>query len=83
MPRPGTTVEIERPETGVRKSGSPPATSGINDGAAALIVLNHENTGARRGAAGAKVLAHAVTGVDPMVMGIGPITAAQGPRRAR
>jgi acetyl-CoA acetyltransferase family protein len=49
--------------------------SGINDGAAALVVMNHETARQRGVQPLARVLAHAVTGVDPMVMGIGPISA--------
>jgi len=49
--------------------------SGINDGAAALVVMNHETARQRGVTPLARVLAHAVTGVDPMVMGIGPISA--------
>ena len=59
------------------KSGSVTAgnASGINDGAAALVVMNHETARQRGAVPLARVLAHAVTGVDPMVMGIGPISA--------
>ena len=77
-PRPGTTVEkLSGLKPAFEKSGSVTAgnASGINDGAAALIVMNHETARERGVAPLARVLAHAVTGVDPMVMGIGPITA--------
>jgi acetyl-CoA C-acetyltransferase len=77
-PRPGTTVEkLGGLKPAFEKSGSVTAgnASGINDGAAALIVMNHETARERGVAPLARVLAHAVTGVDPMVMGIGPITA--------
>jgi len=77
-PRPGTTVDkLASLKPAFDKSGSVTAgnASGINDGAAALIVMNDETARQRGVAPLARVLAHAVTGVDPMVMGIGPITA--------
>ena len=77
-PRPGTTVEkLAGLKPAFEKSGSVTAgnASGINDGAAALIVMNDETARQRGVAPLARVLAHAVTSVDPMVMGIGPITA--------
>jgi acetyl-CoA C-acetyltransferase len=77
-PRPGTTVEkLGALKAAFTKSGSVTAgnASGINDGAAALVVMNHEAARQRNAAPLARVLAHAVTGVDPMVMGIGPISA--------
>jgi acetyl-CoA C-acetyltransferase len=77
-PRPGTTVEkLGALRSAFTKSGSVTAgnASGINDGAAALVVMNHEAARQRAVQPLARVLAHAVTGVDPMVMGIGPISA--------
>jgi acetyl-CoA C-acetyltransferase len=46
--------------------------SGINDGAAALILSRGKRDGAR-----ARILGYAVAGVDPRVMGLGPIPATQ------
>lgn len=46
--------------------------SGINDGAAALILSRGRRDGAR-----ARILGYAVAGVDPKVMGLGPIPATQ------
>jgi acetyl-CoA C-acetyltransferase len=77
-PRPGTTVEkLGTLRPAFAKSGSVTAgnASGINDGAAALVVMNQDTARQRRAVPLARVLAHAVTGVDPMVMGIGPISA--------
>ena len=77
-PRPGTTVEkLSALKAAFTKSGSVTAgnASGINDGAAALVVMNHETARQRSVTPLARVLAYAVTGVDPMVMGIGPISA--------
>src|SRR5262249_56457563 len=41
----------------------------------ALVIMNSETAKQRNVRSMARVLAHAVTGVDPMVMGIGPISA--------
>jgi acetyl-CoA C-acetyltransferase len=77
-PRAGTTVEkLAGLKPAFTKGGSVTAgnASGINDGAAALVVMNHETARQRGVVPLARVLAHVVTGVDPMVMGIGPISA--------
>jgi acetyl-CoA C-acetyltransferase len=77
-PRPGTTVEkLGGLKPAFAKSGTVTAgnASGINDGAAALIVMDDETARTRGAAPLGRVLAHVVTGVDPMVMGIGPISA--------
>jgi acetyl-CoA C-acetyltransferase len=77
-PRPGTTAEkLGALKPAFAKSGSVTAgnASGINDGAAALVVMDDETTRQRGVVPLARVLAHVVTGVDPMVMGIGPISA--------
>jgi acetyl-CoA C-acetyltransferase len=77
-PRAGTTAEtLAALKPAFKKDGSVTAgnASGINDGAAAVIVATR--TKAQR--VGAKPLArirsYASTGVDPMVMGIGPVPA--------
>src|SRR5262249_46709695 len=77
-PRPGTTVEkLAALKPAFKKDGTVTAgnASGINDGAAALVVANGER--ARHGGAKplARILAYASTGVDPKVMGIGPVPA--------
>jgi len=77
-PRPGTTVAtLAGLKPAFKKDGSVTAgnASGINDGAAALVVT----TAARARAIGtpplARILAYASTGVDPMMMGMGPVPA--------
>lgn len=78
-PRPDTTLatlERLRPlfEGGVVTAGN---ASGINDGAAALIVASRaagEAVGARPRA---RVVSGAVAGVEPRVMGLGPVPAAK------
>jgi len=49
--------------------------SGINDGAAALVVTTADKARALGTSALARILAYASVGVDPMVMGIGPVPA--------
>ena len=77
-PRPGTTAEklgTLKPAFGKCGSVTAGNASGINDGAAALVVMNQDTARQRGVVPLARVLAYAVTGVDPMVMGIGPISA--------
>ena len=77
QPRPGTTVEKLgrlRPlfEGGVVTAGN---AAGINDGAAALVVGSRA-AGERAGAAPlARVVSAAAAGVEPRVMGLGPVPA--------
>ncbi|MGE3956098.1 MAG: acetyl-CoA C-acetyltransferase [Vicinamibacterales bacterium] len=77
-PRPGTTVEkLAALKPAFRKDGTVTAgnASGINDGAAALVIAS----GAKARAVGtkplARILAYVSTGVDPKIMGIGPVPA--------
>jgi len=51
--------------------------SGINDGAAALLIGNREAGAKHRLAPVARLLAAAVAGVPPRVMGLGPVPASQ------
>ena len=81
-PRAGTTIESLRklplvfPEVeghpGIITAGS---ASGITDGGAALVLM-HADEAARRGLTPlARIDAWATTGVDPRIMGIGPVPA--------
>jgi len=77
-PRAGSTVQkLAGLKPAFQKEGTVTAgnASGINDGAAALVVV----TGDKARNAGtkplARILAYASTGVDPKIMGIGPIPA--------
>jgi acetyl-CoA C-acetyltransferase len=77
-PRAGTTADtLGALKPAFKKDGTVTAgnASGINDGAAALVVA----TAAKAQALGrkplARILAYASTGVDPKVMGIGPVSA--------
>jgi 3-oxoadipyl-CoA thiolase len=80
-PRPETTIETLhalRPAF-VRENGSVTAgsSSGINDGAAAVLLMSEERARAEGRTPLARVVASAVAGVSPDVMGIGPVPAVQ------
>ena len=78
-PRPGTTLEKLSTlpalfEDGVVTAGN---ASGINDGAVALL-LGNEDIGRKLGLTPrARILSGAIAGVEPRVMGIGPVPASQ------
>ena len=77
-PRPGTTVEqLAALKPAFRAGGTVTAgnASGINDGAAALVIASEEKARALGAAPLGSFVASAVAGVDPTVMGIGPIPA--------
>ena len=77
-PRPDTTLEALAKLRGiVRPDGSVTAgnASGINDGAAALILASGKAAMAHSLAPIARVLGYAAAGVAPRVMGVGPIPA--------
>src|SRR6266699_1950616 len=77
-PRAGTTVDaVATLKPAFRKDGTVTAasSSGINDGAAALLVTAAKGGEGRRGAAMARIVTTAVAGVDPSCMGLGPIPA--------
>jgi acetyl-CoA C-acetyltransferase len=77
-PRPGTTEEkLAALRPAFKKDGSVTAgnASGLNDGAAAVVVASTARA-AELGETGlARVLSYAVTGVEPMIMGMGPVSA--------
>ena len=54
---------------------TPGNASGLNDGAAALLLMSAEEAAARRLAPLARVVASASYGVEPSIMGTGPIPA--------
>jgi acetyl-CoA C-acetyltransferase len=62
-----------------RKDGTVTAgnASGLNDGAAALIVMSREEAEARGLPILARIASWASAGVDPSIMGIGPVPASQ------
>ncbi|HEY7034515.1 MAG TPA: 3-oxoadipyl-CoA thiolase [Thermomicrobiales bacterium] len=77
-PRPATTVEtLARLKPAFRDEGTVTAgnASGINDGAAALLVAEAETARSLGLTPRARILASAVAGVDPAFMGVGPVPA--------
>ena len=79
-PRPDTTVEhlaklkgINGPDLSVTAGNA----SGVNDGAAALIVASEAAAMANSLTPMARVIGMASTGVAPRIMGIGPVTASR------
>lgn len=77
-PRAGVTLEaLARMKPAFLKDGTVTAgtSSGINDGAAAVSVLSAETARELGQKPLVRVLASAVAGVDPSVMGLGPIPA--------
>ena len=77
-PRPGTVIEdLRRLRPVFKQDGTVTAgnSSGINDGAAALLVVSEERGRAMGVEPMARVVAGAVAGVEPQRMGIGPVPA--------
>jgi acetyl-CoA C-acetyltransferase len=77
-PRPGTTAQtLAALKPAFQKDGSVTAgnASGINDGAAAMIVMTMKRAQAIGAKPLARILSYASTGVDPKIMGIGPVPA--------
>ncbi|HEY2943417.1 MAG TPA: acetyl-CoA C-acyltransferase, partial [Vicinamibacteria bacterium] len=74
-PRPGTTAEtLARLKPAFKKDGTVTAgnSSGINDGAAALVVAGSERAKGLGLKPVARIVSYASAAVDPKVMGIGP-----------
>ncbi|PDP93107.1 acetyl-CoA C-acetyltransferase [Enterobacter cloacae] len=81
QPRPGTTAEqlaqlrpAFRQEDGTVTAGN---ASSLNDGAAAVLLMSEEKARASGLPVLGRIVSYAVTGVDPSVMGIGPVSACQ------
>ena len=77
-PRPGTSFEkLAALKPAFREGGSLTAgnSSGINDGAAALVVASEEKARELGVAPFGRFVASAVAGVDPRIMGVGPVPA--------
>ena len=77
-PRPGTTVEkLALLKPAFRKDGTVTAgnASGINDGAAALVIASGTKARSVGHTPMARILAYVSTGVDPKIMGMGPVPA--------
>ena len=79
-PRPGTTLQsVGTLKPAFRKDGTVTAASasGINDGAAALLVVGRSDSRTGGLKPLARVVTTAVAGVDPSCMGLGPVPATQ------
>jgi acetyl-CoA C-acetyltransferase len=77
-PRSGTTVDkLAALRPAFKKDGTVTAgnASGINDGAAAVVVATAERAATLGRTPLAKILSFASTGVDPAIMGMGPVPA--------
>ena len=92
--RKGDVTRDEHPrETSMEKLGKLPArfrangtvtagnASGINDGAAAVVVASGQTVRSAGLEPLARITGYATVGVDPKVMGIGPVTAIEGALR--
>jgi len=79
-PKPGTTAEaLAKLRPAFAKDGTVTAgnASGLNDGAAALVLMREEDA-VRRGLVPlARIASWATAGVDPAIMGTGPIPASR------
>jgi acetyl-CoA C-acetyltransferase len=79
-PRAGTTAEkLAALKSAFKKDGCVTAgnASGINDGAAAVVVSSAERAQALGKTPLARILGYATIGVDPMQMGMGPVPAVE------
>ena len=76
-PRPGTTIEALAKLRAINPDGVTTAgnASGINDGAAAIVVMSEEKAKELGVKPMATWVAGALGGVDPSIMGVGPVAA--------
>ena len=80
QPRAGTTAEsLAKLKPAFKKDGSVTAgnASSLNDGAAAVLLMSATKAKALGLPVLAKIAAYANAGVDPAIMGIGPVSATQ------
>lgn len=79
-PRPGTNVEklaALKGINGAEKTVTAGNASGVNDGAAALLIASDDMAKAQGLTPRARIVAMASAGVEPRVMGIGPVPASR------
>jgi acetyl-CoA C-acetyltransferase len=77
-PRPQTTIEaLSKLQPAFLKDGTVTAgnSSGLNDAASALVIMSREKAEELNITPLAVIRSYAVTGVDPNMMGIGPVSA--------
>lgn len=80
FPRAGVTAEaLGKLKPAFKKDGSVTAgnASGINDGAAALLIMSKEKADELGVKPLARIIANASAGVDPSIMGYGPVPATE------
>jgi acetyl-CoA C-acetyltransferase len=80
FPRAGVTAEaLGKLKPAFKKDGTVTAgnASGINDGAAALLIMSREKADELGVKPLARIIANASAGVDPSIMGYGPVPATQ------
>lgn len=80
FPREGTTMEVlAKLRPAFKKGGTVTAgnASGLNDGAAALVLMTADKAKELGIKPLAKIVSYASAGVDPAIMGIGPIPASR------
>ena len=80
FPKAGTTLEsVSGLRPAFAKDGSVTAAnaSGLNDGAAAVLVMTAERAASLKLAPLARIRAFASSGVDPAIMGMGPVPASR------
>lgn len=78
--RPNSTIEgLQKLKPAFKKDGTVTAgnASGLNDGAAAIFIASGEAVEKFNLKPLARIVSSAVTGVEPRIMGIGPVTATQ------
>jgi acetyl-CoA C-acetyltransferase len=76
----GTTMDtLAKLKPAFEKEGTVTAgnASGVNDGGAAVVLMTAENAAKRGVTPLARIVSWATTGVDPAIMGTGPITASR------
>ena len=78
--KPDTTLEVlGKLRTAFKKDGTVTAgnASGLNDGAAALLIASEKGLQTHGLTPLARIVSSAVSGVEPRIMGIGPVSASQ------
>lgn len=78
FPKQGTTLDtLQELQPAFKKAGTVTAgnASGINDGAAALVIMSGDKARQLGIKPLARILGYASAGVDPAIMGIGPVAA--------
>jgi acetyl-CoA C-acetyltransferase len=76
----GVTLEsVQKPRPAFAKDGTVTAAnaSGINDGAAAIVLMSQEEADKRGTKPMARIVSWASVGLDPSIMGVGPIAASR------